>query len=241
MNTFDIVYISLLAFFFYRGWIKGFLKSCIGPACLAFWVIIGILNYDLNENIISASTITIVGSLVTSFIVHLALFFGTQTVHEQHRNYVFFGSRIIGGILNTAWNGIIIACISMLISLMPSNFLGLTSAQESIQKSISYNKFYNYLINPFPAVKNVHITIAILKNHRLLQKYKGTSEYDAVFSDPKIQYITQNSEIMKKIYSKDAISLLKNPHIYKILQDEFLMIKISNLSKKVFTERTEAE
>lgn len=235
LNEFDLLYITLLTFFFWNGSRNGLIKASIGPACLAFWSVIGILSYDLNGNTISAVLLVITGSFVTSFILSIIFFIGKKSVREQHRNYVFWGSRLVGGSLSTLWNGFIIAVITIVISLMPNNFLGLSSAQAKIYKSISYRKFYTYLIQPLPAIKNTHMTIAVFKNHRLLEKYKDTPEYQSVFSDPRIKYITENPEIMKKMYSKNALTLLKDPTLRKILQDEDLMKKISTFGQMIFS------
>lgn len=241
MNEFDIFYIILLAFFFWRGAANGFVRAAVGPACLAFWSVIGILHYDLNDNIISAIMLVIIGSFISSFIISILFYIGKRSVQEQHRNYIFWGSRLLGGTLNTLWHGFIVAVITIVISLMPHNFLGLTSVQAKIYKSISYGKFYVYLIQPFPAVKDIHLTLAIFKNPRMLEKYKNTAEYQSVFSDPRIKYITQNPEIIKKIRSKDALFLLKDPRIRKILQDKDLMKKVSVLGQRVFSERAETK
>lgn len=220
---------------------NGLIRSGVGPACLAFWSVIGILHYDLNSNIISTIMLVISGSFISSAIINILFFIGKRGVQKQHRHYIFWGSRLLGGTLNTLWYGFIVAVITIIISLMPHHFLGLTSTQATIYKSISYEKFYIHLIQPFPAIKNIHMTIVVFKNPRMLEKYKNTPEYQSVFSDPRIKYITQNPEIMKKAYSSDAIFLLKDPLIRKIIQDEDLMKKISVLGQRVFSEKTETK
>jgi hypothetical protein len=238
MNSFDIIYIMLLAFFFFRGWIRGMLHAIIGPACLAFWTVIGIINYDLTENIIKAITITIVGSFLTSAAIHLLLFIGRRSVHKDHRGYVFIGSRLLGGILNVGWNGLLTAFLAITLTLMPLNFLGLKNAQKNIETSATYAKFYTYLISPFPTIRNVLITVSVFKNYSILKRYKDTPEYQAVFSHPKIQQLINNPDLMKKFYSKDSLSLLKDPYIRDLIQDQDLITNISNLGKRIYTDRT---
>lgn len=239
INIFDIIYFLLLGFFFFRGWKKGFFHSLVGPACLAFWFIIGVMNYDLNDNIIKSVMITIIGSFFSALLIHFLLFLGHRSVQTPHRDYVFIVSRLLGGILNMGWNGLLAAFIAIILSLMPTNFLGLGNAQKAIEKSISYTKFYKHLICPFPGIRNLLITISVFKNHKILEDYKDTYEYKQVFSHPKIQMLVQNLPLMKKFYSQDAFFLLGNADVRSILSDDDLIFKISNLGKRIYDERAE--
>lgn len=234
MNVFDIFYICILFLSFWLGFIKGFFRSIIGPACLAFWSIIGILNYDLDNNIISAVSVTMIGSFICTASLQLLFFLGKLDVQQQHRNYVIWPSRILGGIFNLGWNGILVASIAIVLSLMPENFLGMRAVQKSISESLSYKKFYTYIITPFPVIENMHLTFSLFQDRALLQKYKETPEYQAVFSDPKIIRIIKDPNMMKKIQSHDGFFLLNDPALKDVLKDGFLMMKISELTKYIY-------
>lgn len=234
MNEFDIFYLCALIVFFWLGFFKGFLRSLIGPACLAFWSIIGVLNYDLDNNVISAVTITIIGSFTCSLILQFLFFLGKHGVHQQHRHYVFWPSRLLGGVFNAGWNGLLVAIIAITLSLLPNNFLGMEPVQKSIMESLSCQKFYTHVISPFPLIKNIHMTISIFKNQTVLQKYQETPEYQAVFSDPKIDHIMKSPKIMKKLQNKNIISLLIDKEVQAVLKDNYLMMKVSELTKRVY-------
>ncbi|MEW5894619.1 MAG: hypothetical protein AB1650_02505 [Candidatus Omnitrophota bacterium] len=238
MNNFDFIFIALLFFFLYRGFTKGFLRSMVGPVCLAFWSIIGIMHYDLGDNIISSVMVTIFGSVISTTVILFIFLLGRTQVHKQHRHYVFLGSRLLGAAANLFWNGLLVAVLATLLSLTPRSFLGLEQTQQQIQQSRSYILFYRYLINPFPLVKDIQMTMAVLSDYNQLDRFKDSPQYQNVFSDPKIQNVINNPSIMDKIYSKDAITLLQTPQIQALLKDEKLMMKVSELGRLVYREQT---
>ena len=241
MNTFDIVFIVLLFFFFFRGFLKGFFYTLIGPLCLVFWSIIGIILYDADNNIIASLSMVIFGTIIGTSVVLVTLALWKRQVHEQHRNYVFWGSRILGAVSNTAWNGTLTAALAVLLMLMPLNFLGMEKIQQQIQTSQSYVFFYSYLISPFPVVKNIQVAMSVIKDYRRLEQYRDTAEYKAVFSDPKIQYVVNNTEMMKKIQSKDAMAVIQSPQIQQILKDEHLMMRVAELGKKIYHDQSQLQ
>lgn len=241
MNAFDIIYISGLFIFFGIGVIQGFLRSLIGPLCLAFWSIIGVLNYDLNKNIFLAAAIAIIGGLISSLIIKFFFFIGKQNVHAQHRYYVFWPSRILGGVLHMGWNGLIFGCIAAALSIMPSNFLGQQTIQKSVTSSTTYQMFSTYIIAPFPPLHNIQTTLTILQNHALLQRYQDTKEYAAVFSNPKIQELLSSPDITEKLQTKNAIFLLNDQRVKHILNDARLMTNITVLTKMIYREQSGLE
>ena len=104
------------------------------------------------------------------------IWFGKRNIQKQHRHYVFWGSKILGGVLNAAWFGLIVAFITIVITLMPRNFFGLASTQKIIYESTSYGQFHVYLIRPFPAIKNIYTVTSIFKNPTALNQYSDSIE-----------------------------------------------------------------
>jgi len=240
MQNFDIFFLCLLAFFFWRGWTKGMLRALVSPACLLFWAIIGIINYDLNDNIIQTSLITLTGAFFSVLIIHTIFFIGKFTVKKENRSYVFGPSRVIGAVVNTLWNGSLAGILIILISLLPRPFLGLAPLQAAIKESVTYNKLCLRLIDPFPVANNIYQTVSVLQNYKSLDAYRQTREYQAVFSHPQIQAITQDASLVKKFQSKDGMSQLSDPRIQNLLKNEDLMKKVSALAKLIYENETKA-
>ena len=65
-------------------------------------------------------------------------------------------------------------------------------------------------------------------------------EYQAVFSHPQIQAITQDASLVKKFQSKDGMSQLSDPRIQNLLKNEDLMKKVSALAKLIYENETKA-
>ncbi|HSV43670.1 MAG TPA: hypothetical protein VLJ10_03860 [Candidatus Bathyarchaeia archaeon] len=240
MQNFDIFYLCILAFFFWRGWTKGILRSIIAPACLLFWMIIGIINYDLNENILEASLITLAGTFFSTLIIHAIFFIGKFTVKKENRSYVFGPSRLTGAAINTLWNGLILGALIILITLLPNQFLGLAPIQAAIEKSVTYTELCQRLIDPFPVINNIYLTISVFKDYKTLGQYTQTREYQEVFSHPQVLAITDNNELMKKFYRRDGISLLNDPRIQSLLKNEDLMKKLSTLAQLIYEKEAKA-
>jgi len=237
MNGFDTFYIFALFLFFGVGLVKGLLRSLIGPICLVFWSIIGVLNFDLGNNIVSAVGIALAGSFISSVFLQFLFFLGKRSIQKQHRYYVFWLSRLLGGIVNAGWNGLLIAFLAVFLSLMPENFMGLASVQTNIAESRSYKKFYDYLISPLPLIKHVKVTISLFQDRALLQQYRSTKEYQTVFSDPKVKFLLQDPDIMEKMHSEDAVFLLGHPRVQELLKDEALMTNISALARIIYRDQ----
>lgn len=236
MNTFDIVLIIIFGIAFFIGLNRGLLRSAMGPCALSLWAIIGIVNYDLNGNVIKSIFIIVAGTLITTLAIGILFYLGKKNIQDRHRYYVFIGSRIAGAILNLLWYGFFVTIIASIIMLLPNNSFGLQSMQSSIARSASYPKIYTYFVRSFPIIEKAFLAIAVFKNPEKCERYKETHQYQALFSDPRIKYITENPDILSKFYSKDAFSLLQDPHIREILQDDAVMLKVSKLAEIIFSD-----
>ncbi|MFP4473770.1 MAG: hypothetical protein ACLFPX_07915 [Candidatus Omnitrophota bacterium] len=234
MSDFDFIVMSALIIFLLRGWHIGFLRSLAGPFIFLAWSIIGILYYDTTVNLIGSILVTIAGTIITTFIISIFWLWGKQTVHKEHRNYVFWGSRLLGGVVSLSWQGMILAVIIYLFSSLPVQALNLTAAREAVRKSRTHALIEQHLADLFPQVRHVSATISILSNPQQTKSIVGEHQYQRIVQDPQIKNVLQDPDIRRNIENRNILELVTNQRIKTMLRDEKLMEKVSKISREIY-------
>ena len=164
LNTTDVCMLVVIIISFSLGWKNGLLRSLIGPISFVIFSIIGIIYFDLTQNLPMALIITSAGSIGLSFIVTIALIFGRSTVKKNLRKYVFIGSRILGSIASVLWKGILALIIFFVIALLPSNDSKLSEIQADISQSETFRLANQYIISQAPPVRNIFLVLAVFQH-----------------------------------------------------------------------------
>ena len=235
--TTDIVAVILLLIFFWQGWRLGFVRSVIGPLAFGFSCIIAIFNYDLNSNIVHATLIVIFGTLLLSTLGNLFLYFLRRGVDPERRNYVFFGSRVLGSVISLCWNSVVAAVVILIITLLPAQLHPqLANVQSDIARSKTFDYINTNFLYRFPEVHNVYLTIYVFKDPARSQRLSELPEFKQFFANPSVQAITTSDEIRIDLNQGQIAKVLMHPAVTAILRDEGVMKILTRLSRKIYEE-----
>ena len=241
MTYTDYTVLTLGLLFFWGGWRKGFFRTLIGPLSLGIFAIFGALNYDINENLFKAVMITLVGSLCLSIVLRILLMIGRASADKKYRDEHMLISRFLGGMINLAWKGIVLAGILYLVTYIPFNFLKLDMVKEDILQSRTMGYLGLVVEKKTNAALTLQKMLTVIENPNQLQSLSETAEYKAFASDPKAQAIINDPEIQTLIKNRDFARLLGNPKIRAVITDENLTKKLSKLSERIYAESKSAE
>jgi hypothetical protein len=234
----DIVVLVLMAFFFWRGWHSGLLRAFLGPICFGICLIIGVIHFDLTNNIMTALMIVGLGTWGLSTLLRLSLFIARRGIPKDHKNYVFGGSRLLGGIVSVFWAGSITLIILFVLAILPIPIAKFAEIQKDIHSSYTYGLLNNYVLYKNPATQKTVMALYILQDPVQMQKLSTLPEFQSFFSDPKIQDLLLDTEIVKLIEKKDAAHLIAHPKVKAIITDDGLMGKLFRLSKTLYSGKT---
>ena len=238
MTTFtDVLVLIILGWAFFRGWQKGIITAIIGPIVFVFFSIVAVINYDANYNVVKSILIALIGTILTSTIIRVGLFFAKRSVNKEFRNHVFFTSRVAGSVLNTLWKGCIVATVLMVLTLLPGRMLGIESMQQNILSSQAYGFIMKHIVEKDIKLKSTVSAFSVFRNSHKLSELSYSREYQDITSDPKVKSLLSDQELKKAIKKKDVLKILLSQKVLNTLTDKGVIKKLSNLSKKIYAKR----
>ncbi len=241
MATFDIIFLSILGIFFLLGWHLGLLRNLIEPFSFGLCLIFAIINYDLNSNLLHSITIAVIGTIILSFTIHLIIVLGRKTVSKKYRSYVFWGSRLAGGVLSVIWRGALAAGLVLLIMTLPNNAFQIKSTQASIQNSETYAHIQTYVLPRFPILENTILTLSVFSHPEQFTKVDDSLEYADFFNNEHVQDILSDPDIADDIRSNNIRNLIANEKIQTLLKDQKSLKMIEQLSKEIYRRQEKKE
>jgi hypothetical protein len=236
MSMTDFIVFMLLLFYLAHGWYIGFLRSILTPACFILCVLFAVINFDLNYNIVHSSLIVILGTFILSTIMRTFLLLMRRTVDKEFRNYVFWGSRLLGSIGSVCWRGVVTAVILLLVTLMPAQSNNMADLQNDILKSRAYSLVYQYGLDRVPIARHVVLTLSIFKDPAKTRQLSEMREFQAFFGNPNVKSLMADPNLTNALNKKNFLALLSNPYLKSVLFDQYLMKTLSNLSEKIYRE-----
>jgi hypothetical protein len=238
LNEIDLFAVGFLLFAFWDGWRVGLMRSILSPLCFAFFVIIAIINFDLNFNIAVASLIAVIGTTVTSAAIRLALWLGRRTVDKEFRQYIFWGSRLCGAATSVGWKSFVAAIALLLFAIIPVNFMPGTA---QLQKSILFSRAFFYtdqiILKRFPRAQKVYLVLSVLKDATQNQELAQNSEFKAFFASPKVQEFINDRDIQSFLSERDYPQIVTHPRLRAIITDDQLMATLMRSSRQIYKEK----
>ena len=227
----DYIVIAILILFIVRGFMRGFLKTIIGPFLVVIGAIASYIYYKRNQNLLIALGLSILIPIGLGIISSLLSKFLKK---EKEKKDLFLLSRITGAFLSGLWGAALIILTLIVFVEIPAPFSWLKKGQEIVASSRTYqliNKLSNHaLTTPFQSVPRV---MEVLQNPKEMKKIEFTKEYQAVIQDDKIQNILGDKEIQNNIKNKNYFALLSNPKMKAVLADKELAEKMLELYKRI--------
>jgi hypothetical protein len=216
-TTTDYIIGGLFFFYFWRGWCRGFLRAVIGPGAFIVSLLVGILYFDLTQNIPKTLSVIFIGTIAIAIILKIILFIGRQSLNKKDRKYIFIGSRLLGGAINLGYKGTVTMSALFLFLQVPGSLFDIAEYQEPIRTSTAYALFAQRVLPQFPPAGNL---LAIM---------------DKVTNPSKTHELIADAEIQQMIKEKNVKDLLTHPKFLKIMRDDKLMRQMTKLSKRLYS------
>lgn len=232
----DFFILILIVLYLGHGWHVGLFRSLITPLSVLVCSVIGILNYDLDENIVTALLIVLIGTLILSTVLRALVFIGRRSVQQEYRSYVFWGSRLAGSLASVLWKGAVTVVILLIILVLPGDTSDLRDLQNNILQSKTYAYINTYVLDQAPVIKNVFMTLSVFKDPLRSKQLSEIKEFDQFFSSPKVQNLIHDKDLEEEIKGRDIHRIISNPQLKAVLQDERLMQTLTRISRRLYEE-----
>lgn len=232
-------YITLLAILYFaqKGWRKGLMRMVLGPVSLAAGIIIGVVYYHKSHNM----TISFLAGAVSPFIIRFlaTLILALWVKSSNEKPSLSTSSRLTGCAFSILWGGCYLAVFLILFGLAPLRLGPLGKIHTDVTGSKSYALLNRWIGKKSPlASTNLTKISNVLRDPRQLEQYKTTEEFNSLMEDKQLQDILADEEIAVQLNKQDYAKLLTNPKIQAIFQDEQMVKKIMALNKVILDTET---
>ncbi len=233
----DYLILLLLFFFFINGWRRGLSSTLIGPIAFALSVFLSILIFDSSDDLLLSIKSFGLSFLVLNILGLGLLAWGRRFNTSGSDQYILFASRVTGSFVNVVWQGTISAFLLILVVALPSATLDPKLIQNNLRQSQTYALIEHFLVNPVPAFKNAQGSVEILSHPKDVERIKATEEYQDFIRHPKIQRLLADPEAAEQFQRQDLLTLINNPLVSDILNDQMLMKRFAKIVQLVYEEK----
>lgn len=234
MNTADFVIITFFVFYFWRGWVKGFLRSVFGPVALMVCFFYSYFYFQKTHNFGISALICILGPFILNIILGavLAIFHkGKDEKEEESAASVL--NRLSGGLLNVLWMGALILVTVCFFLMIPIRISALESLRESLIKSRTVRIVANVSGDSLPFLREDVQPVDIQEARFHFKQIQKTAEFKKLMEDERVKKLFADPQTARKIQSQDILGLLNDPRIQEVLQDPRLIREFLAVNKKM--------
>jgi hypothetical protein len=238
-NATDLFALAWIFISFIQGFRKGIFRSLVTPLSLGISMIVAVIHLDVTDNIGETVAIVTFGTAFLTILFKLALWIGRRGMDKDFKNYVFFGSRLAGCIINTIWNSLLAFVVMIVIVALPSDIFNIYDLQENIQRSTFYSLSQEKLINPYKRSREVYAALTSTQNAAYMKELSESPQVQAFAQHPKIQALTNDPQINRYIQEKESYRILTNPKFVAVIGDDDLMAVLTKICKRVLKDHEE--
>lgn len=236
MNETDITLLTVYGIAFLIGYLKGILKTILGPISLFLGTIVSYALYSTNQNIILALVVGLFGPFIIRIVLSLLCKALIKTFQSEEKIEISSISRILGGLFSITWSGGLFTIFVLLITLIPFKF----NAINKIHSNIKNSQIITFLKNtikvndkgPIQALTNIS---EILRDPEKIEQAQQTKSYKTVLKDPSIKDLLKDEETLKQLEEKDIAGLIKNEKIQALLKDPDALNKLFDFQKELIS------
>lgn len=234
MILLDKIIIALLCLFFLSGWMRGFLKSLIGPISFLFCFISAVIFYDLNRNILMATFIATIGTIALTITLNVLLMASLATVNKEFRGKAFLVSRILGSIINILWQGNIMFMAIILLSALPIRNEKFEILQNQAAESRILAHYYQKVIYPDNRLTAITMSLAMMRDPQRMQIITNTPEFATFYADPKVQKFINDPQVMEAMAAQNSLALIQSPSLRELVTDDTAMYQFTRLATTIY-------
>lgn len=236
----DYIVASFVVLFILSGWMRGLTRSVIGPLALLTSTFAGSLYFGINRDISNSIFFILAGTILLTLLGYLLLYSVRQTVSEEDRDYVFWGSRLLGALITAFWKGSLMAAALVLLTALSPTVFGLKETQEDIKRSMTYQAIDINIISKVQVIKDIKEFLACLEDPQRAQAAQESAEFKALMQDKRMQDLLADPQVVEEINNKDAVKLAFNKNVVQLIDDKDFVEKFLAFAKVLYASRDSA-
>ena len=163
-----------------------------------------------------------------------------RAVPMEERYYLFWGSRLLGGVITFIWRGLILSLFLFFLIILPDTIIG-QKVKQTIRESKSYMAIQVYLMNRIPYIQQLPEFVEIFSSPTWSEPIKDSKIFQDFIQNGKIQKMLNDQQTMEQIQNKDIVGVLSNPKVTDVLMDETLMQQFTQLVAMAIKEHAAQE
>lgn len=226
----DILIFIFLFYQFFLGWQKGLLETILGPISFIVSSILAYLYYLRTNNFLISLLVSLIGPVVIQIVFSAMRALNKK---DDKKGSEFSLTRLLAGTIHGAWNFIIVALVLILIAYIPSQAPWVSNIQKPVLASKSYQYLNSLFGNHLPKSSfDPDKTLVAFKDPAWVKEFQSTPEYQSLISEPKVQAILSDTQLMDAAKNKNYKDILTNPKIQTLFRDRKLLEKFMALNQK---------
>jgi hypothetical protein len=237
MLLIDKIIWGFLAIFFLSGWLRGFLRSLVGPIAFIFCFLSAVIFYDLNRNILMAAVITFAGTIALALGLSLLLAITLASINKELRGKVFLLSRILGAAVNVSWQANILFIGLIIFSICPTEQTTLTRLQSEVSESTMVAFYKSKIVSKSNEYQALIASLQSIRDPNEIKIIMQTKEFKDFQADPKLQAFANDPDVITALEEKDMIKILKAPTLRKLVTNDGSMYTFTRLTEMVYNNK----
>jgi membrane protein required for colicin V production len=234
MNPTDITLLCIFILAYFNGWLKGFLKTILGPVSLIIGSVIAHYMYTHGQNIALALTVGFFGPFVIKIVLGIILKTIIKTFQKEDNEKLSSISRLLGGILSLIWGGSLCLILTLLITFIPLKVASLEKVQNSIKSSYSYQTLSDKLNldekDPIKVLSNIS---EVINNPKKSNKLRESKQYENLMNTDSFKNLMNDPETLAQIENNNITQLLKNPKVRDLISGPNALQKLMEFQKEL--------
>ena len=234
----DFFIITILLIFFWAGWLKGFLRSVIGPLSLLLSLGISAIYYIFTHKFFYAVLISLSGPVILSILFSIILKVWNKKVDDKKSLHI--ASRICGALLSLTWYGGIFILSLILLAMIPLHIPGMYKIQNLIKSSQAYT-LSNRWFGPQTQMFDIQTMIITLKNPATQAQIQSSAAYQILTNDYNFQNLLSDEQLLKELEGQNTFHLLSNEKVQAILNNKDSLEKFMAVQTEIIKHSFEFE
>ena len=240
----DLIIFCLLLIFFWAGWLKGILRSLIGPISLGLSLAAGLIYYWITQKFFYSVLISLFGPIALNIILSIILKTWNKTVSDKSSPKLT--SRILGGLFSLLWYGSIFMVTLILIAVVPIRIPGFSKIQEFILLSKTYSAIDKLTGNKIAILFDVKNMITILKDPQTKAAIESSPAYQTLTADHNFKNLFADKNLLKSFEHQNTIQLLSNQKVQAVLNSKdslqkFMAVQTEIIRRSLDSNTSEEE
>ena len=225
----DLTVSLILLFYAANGWRKGFFRTLLGPLAFLVCFIGGHIYFLKTYNFWISSLIVVLGPFLLT--ITLSIFLNIWNRHLDRGLSPFILSRLLAAAAGIVWGGCFVVLGLVILMILPIHFQKWEKIRGDIAHSYSYKMIEKFIKDKIPHLEGIESAFDASQDSEKFSELKQTPEFQAVYTDPKMNAILSDETTARQIKDKDIPGLLTNPKIIAAWQDLEVAKKILRLQE----------